>query len=121
MARSRTSAKKAGTAFERQIADYLNRWVDDRIDRQAKTGAKDIGDITPFRHMGGKIIIECKNTSRLALADWADQADIERGNADGMVGVICHKRHGNARPEDQWITMTLGEFVALITGSRDHY
>ena len=27
---------------------------------------------------------------------------------------------GKGRPEDQWITMTLGELVALLNGDRCH-
>lgn len=120
MARSRKSAKAAGTAFETLIAGYLNQHVDDRIERRAKTGAQDRGDIGGVRHMGGRVIIECKNTSKISLGTWATEAEIERGNDDALAGIIAHKRHGKGKPEDQWITMTLGDLVALLTGNRDH-
>lgn len=118
--RNRTSAKKAGTSFERLIADYLNTHVDDRIDRQIRLGAKDVGDIAGLRMWGKPVVIECKNVTVLNLPRWADEAEIERGNADALAGVVAHKRHGNAQPQDQWVTMTLGDFVALITGDRTH-
>jgi hypothetical protein len=118
--RSRASAKAAGSTFERTTADYLAKHVDDRIDRRVKTGAKDKGDIAGVRHMNQRLTIECKNTARINLAGWAAEAEAERGNDDGLAGIIVHKRHGNAKPEDQWVTMTLSELVALITGSRDH-
>lgn len=117
--RNRQSAKKAGTTFERQVADYLAQHVDDRIDRRAKTGSKDRGDITGLRHLGERIVIECKNTSRLALADWMKQAEIERGNDDALAGLIVHKRHGKANPADQWVTTTLRELTALLNGHRE--
>jgi hypothetical protein len=103
------------------VATYLAETLDDdRIERRSRNGVKDRGDITGVRHMGGRVVIECKNTTALDLSGWARQADIERGNDDAVVGVICHKRHGNALPENQWVTMTLAEFVALMTGNRDH-
>ncbi|AYN57846.1 RusA-like Holliday junction resolvase [Arthrobacter phage Eileen] len=121
MTRNRASAKKAGTAFERSVADYLATHVDDRIDRRVKNGTKDRGDIAGLRHMGHRVIIECKNTAKIALGGWATEAEVERGNDDALAGIIVHKRVGKGRPEDQWVTLTLGELVALLTGTRDHY
>jgi hypothetical protein len=34
--------------------------------------------------------------------------------------VIAHKRRGHGRADHQWVTMTLGDFVSLINGNRDH-
>lgn len=102
------------------IADYLNHHVDDRIDRRVKNGAKDRGDIAGVRHMGGRLVLECKNTSRINLAAWAGEAEIERGNDDALCGVVVHKRHGKGQAADQWVTMTVADFVALLTGNRDH-
>lgn len=120
MTRSRASAKKAGSSFERSTADYLAANVDDRIDRRVKNGAKDRGDIGGVRHMGVRVVLECKNTAKTSLGTWATEAEIERGNDDALAGVIVHKRHGKADPADQWVTMTLADFAALLTGNRDH-
>ncbi|MFC7344578.1 hypothetical protein [Saccharopolyspora griseoalba] len=69
--RSRRSAKSAGARFERAIADYLAEHYDDRVDRRPKTGAKDRGDIGGIRLSqalrGGRIVIECKDTTRTEL------------------------------------------------------
>ena len=116
MTRTRRSARQAGSRFEREIADYLAEHVDDRIDRRVKGGAKDRGDIAGLRHLGQKIVVECKNTSRINLGTWATEAEIQRGNDDAGVGVIVHKRHGKGQPCDQWVTLTLADFVALLTG-----
>lgn len=118
--RNRASAKKAGASFERLIADYLATHVDDRIDRQVRLGTKDVGDIAGLRLWGKPVAIECKNVNALNLPRWAREAEIERGNADALAGVIAHKRHGVAAPGRQWVTMTLDNFIALITGTRDH-
>lgn len=116
--RSRASAKKAGSTFERIIADYLAAHIDDRIDRRVKTGAKDRGDIAGVRCHGQRVVIEAKNTARVNLSPWAGEAAVERGNDDALAGVIAHKRHGNGDPGSQWISMELRELVALITGQR---
>lgn len=121
MARTRASAKKAGTAFERLVADYLATHVDDRIDRRVKTGAQDKGDIANVRDSyGRKIVIECKNTTRLALGTWIREAHQEAINDRAHVGLVVHKRHGNAAPEDQWVTMTLTDLVALLAEPGTH-
>ena len=119
MTRNRASAKKAGTTFERQVADYLAQHVDDRIDRRAKIGSKDRGDIAGVRIWGQRLVLECKNTTRLNLAGWMNQAEIERGNDDALAGLIIHKRHGNNQPGDQWVTTTLRELTALLNGYRE--
>jgi hypothetical protein len=121
MTRTRASAKAAGTRFERTVADYLATVLDDdRIDRRAKTGAKDRGDIAGLRHMGGRVVIEAKDTTRTDLAGWAGQAEVERGNDDALAGLVVAKRRGTADPARQWVHMELGELVALLTGNRDH-
>lgn len=119
MSRSRASAKAAGSRFERQVADYLKGTLDDdRIDRRVKTGAKDRGDIAGVRIHGQRIVIECKDTARIALGTWINEAEVERGNDDALAGVVAHKRHGKGEPADQLVTMTLRDFAALIGGSR---
>lgn len=118
MSRNRTSARKAGSRFEREIADALAEHVDDRIDRRVRTGAKDRGDIGGVRVHGQRVVIEAKNTSRINLAGWMAEAQDERGNDDALAGVVVHKRHGVGEPLDQWVTTTLRELIALLTGAR---
>lgn len=119
MTRSRASAKKAGTAFERLIADSLAKHVDDRIDRRVKTGSKDRGDVGGVRDAhGGRVVVECKDVARLSLAGWVDEADIERGNDDALAGLVIHKRRGTADPLDQYVTTTVRDLIALLTGAR---
>ncbi len=121
MARSRASAKAAGTRFERQVADYLAHGLDDdRIDRRPKTGSKDRGDIGGVRHLGARVVVECKNTSRLEVGPWLSEAEVERVNDAATVGLVVAKRHGKGAPADQLVLMTLGDLVALLNGNRDH-
>ena len=104
--------------MERTSADFLAEHVDDRIDRRVKTGAKDKGDIAGIRIHGQRVVAECKDTARLDLAGWAKEAEAERINDGALAAVIIHKRHGKGKPEDQWVTMTLADLCALLTGKR---
>jgi hypothetical protein len=118
MGRSRASAKQAGTTFERLVADYLAKHVDDRVDRRVKTGNKDRGDIAGLRHMGKRVVIECKNVSTMSLGTWVTEAEVERGNDDAVAGMVAHKRRGKGAAGDQYVSMTLADLVALLTGER---
>jgi hypothetical protein len=114
MTRTRSSAKAAGSRFERGIADFLATTIDDRIDRRVKTGAADKGDIGGLRFKGYRIVLECKNHARLNLAGWYAEATAEKQNDGAILGAVVHKRYGNAKPEDQWVTMTLGDLATLV-------
>lgn len=115
MARNRASAKKAGSSFERAQADWLaERLDDDRIDRRVKSGTKDCGDIGGVRFAGHRVVIECKSVSRDNLPAWVREAEVERGNDDALIGVVMHKKHGSAKPEEQYVTMTAETFAILL-------
>lgn len=116
MTRTRHSAKAAGTRFERQLADHLNARLPGRIDRQARTGAKDRGDIAGVTTADGRpIAIECKNVTRTQLANWIHEAHTEADNLGAAAGIIIHKRHGRAAPDCQWVTMTVADLIAILT------
>ena len=115
MERNLRSAKAAGSRFERLIADHLNdRLYGLHVDRQVKTGSHDSGDIAGVHLAGKRIAIECKNVTRMDLPRWTREAHTEAGNIGGVAGVVIHKRHGNAKPEDQWVTMTVTDLVTII-------
>lgn len=117
MSRNRASAKKAGASFERAQADWLaERLNDDRIDRRVKTGAKDRGDIAGVRVPGGRVVIECKNVTTMALPAWLREAEVERGNDDAVIGVVMVKRRGTTDPAEQYVVMTAESFAVLIEG-----
>lgn len=121
MSRTRASAKAAGSDFERKVADYLAQFVDDRVDRRVKTGAKDKGDIAGLRTLGPvpkRVVVEVKNVTRLSLGTWLTEAEVERQNDDALLSVVVHKRHGIGAMGDQYVTCTLRDFVALMTERR---
>lgn len=116
MSRSRASAKAAGTRFESEVVAALAEHVDDRIERRAKSGAKDRGDVSGLRHGGARIVVEVKNVSRLQLGTWVTEAEIERTNDDAAAGLVVHKRHGKGDALDSYVTCTLRDLIALLTG-----
>ncbi|MDN5687086.1 MAG: hypothetical protein L0G94_10505 [Brachybacterium sp.] len=120
MARSRASAKAAGTRHESSIVAYLaERLDDDRIERRSKSGAKDRGDVTGVKHLGQRIVIEAKDYGgRYLVGPWLTEAETERGNDDAGVGMVVAKRRGVTAPGEQVVFMTVGDLVALLTGER---
>lgn len=116
MARNRASAKKAGSNFERIIADHLRDNVSEFIDRRVKAGAKDLGDLANVRAHGQRVVVECKNTSRPSLAQWIGEAHTQARNDEAAVGLVIHKRHGVSAPGKQWATMTVDDLIFLLTG-----
>jgi len=119
MTRNRLSAKKAGTQFETSIVNYWSIYWDARVERRARNGAKDRGDISGLRHMGIRIIAECKNYGgRYDIGTWLSEADVERGNDDAGCGLVVAKRRGTTDPGDQVVIMTVRDLTALISGTR---
>lgn len=121
MSRSRTTARKAGAAFERAIADYLKEALqDDGVDRQVKTGSRDLGDIRGVTDAhGNPIAIECKDYGgRLHPTAWIREAHTEAANKNTNTGIIIAKRRGTTRPADQWVITTLEDLTRLI-GRKD--
>jgi hypothetical protein len=121
MVRNRASAKAGGARFERETADNLAKWVDDRIDRRVKTGSADKGDIAGLRVHNQKVVVECKDYGgQIKAAEWTGEAEDERLNDGALAGIVVAKRRGYTNPMKQWVLMEMGEFIALLNGNRKH-
>lgn len=120
MARNRKSAKQAGATFARMIADYFKSNGFEFADKKPLYGAKDRGDIGGVRTMSGKTVtIECKNYSNgYDVAGWLREAEEERLNDDGAVGVVVAKKRGVTAPGKQVVFMTMDDLLVLLTGER---
>ncbi len=119
MTRSRASAKAAGTRFETAIARALAEHLDDdRIERRARTGGRDRGDIGGVRVHGQRVVLELKDCARMDLPGWTREAHLEAGHDDALVGLVVHKRRGVGNPLDQWVTCTVRDLIALLSGRR---
>ncbi len=122
MARSRTSAKAAGTRMERVTSDYLRDALGiEFIDRKALSGSRDTGDIGGVRAHDQRVVIEVKDCSRMELSAWVKEAEIEAVNDGALCGLVVAKRRGVADPAQQYVFLTLGHLAALLTGDRSHW
>lgn len=111
-----TSKSKAkGSAWERAIVDYLRATGWPFAERRLAGNVKDRGDIAGV--VG--VVIEAKSTSRLTLAEWVEEADLERANDGAWLGVVWHKRIGKASAADGYVTMTGAQFTALLARALD--
>lgn len=119
MTRNRSSAKKAGTAFETSIANCLAAHVDQVIERRARNGAKDRGDLSGWRFAGRRITAELKDyAGQFKVGPWLNEAEVERLHDDGDVAVVIAKRRGLSDPLDQVAFMTVRDLISLTTGVR---
>lgn len=119
MTRNRQSAKAAGTRTESAVAHYLaEQLADDRIERRARNGRADRGDIGGIRVHGQRLVVEVKDCAKQALPAWVAEAHTEAGNDDALVGVVVAKRRGTTDPGRFWVHMTLDDLLALLTGER---
>lgn len=90
--------KKIGTSFETDCVNYLReRLGDDRIERRALHGTKDMGDIFGLHAHGYEGIVECKSYKSYGDAHvdkWREQTVDERGNADADFALLVVHRPG---------------------------
>lgn len=120
MTRNRRSAKKAGSEMESATALYLSKALDDsRIERRVKNGSKDRGDINGVMLDGQRVVIECKNTSRLNIPEHLKEAEIEAGNDDAVFYALVQKRHGVGLKTlesigEQYVIMTLRQYALML-------
>lgn len=111
---------RKGASFEEDVAGFLASELGDSIERRTKHGSKDRGDIAGLFFRGGRVVVECKNHRRMALSEWVEEAEVERGNDDADYGIVVHKRKGYGARKfgGNYVTMTLGTFVDMVNGSR---
>lgn len=113
--------KQKGTAFERQVAEYLAARLGAGIERRTTAGIHDRGDIAGVYFRGRPVVVECKNCTRMELPKWLQEAETERCNADAEFGVVVHKRKGTGEKSfgETYVTCTLETLAAMIAGSHD--
>jgi Holliday junction resolvase len=103
--------KRLGDDAERAVRDYLQlRGV--HAERVPAGNTADIADIW-IPHISWPAI-QVKNHSRLDLAGWVDDVEIQAANAKRASGVVVHKRRGKGNPANWYTTMSLKTFVDLM-------
>ena len=106
--------KSKGTAFETLIVDYLKQFYPN-CERRALQGALDKGDITG---VDNRFVFECKSHNTLNFSGWINEAETERINAEAEVGVVVAKRRGYGKAEDQYVVLTVKNFVKLLNTTK---
>lgn len=90
--------KAKGTAFETACVNYLrDRLQDERIDRRAMHGNRDLGDVYGIRAHGFEGICECKDYRKWGPADlakWQKQTIDERCNSDSDFALLVVHKQG---------------------------
>lgn len=99
-----------GTRWASAIVAYLREQGWPYAELRNLSGAKDRGDIAGV--IG--VCIEAKNRNGLALAEWLDEATLERDNAEAAVGVVWFHRVKRASPAHGYVLMDGATFVELL-------
>lgn len=106
-----SAGKRKGTAWETAIVTFLKAAGFLYADRVPLSGAKDRGDVT----IGpGSPVIEAKNQARHSFAEWCDEAEQERVNADADHAAVWAKRRGHTSPGKGYVVLTGEAYVALL-------
>ena len=114
---------RKGAGFEQDVVDYMSmRLGDDRIERRVMGGTNDRGDVSGVYLRGKPCVLECKNHRSMRLAEWLEEAEVERGNADAEFAFVVHKRKGCGAKSmgKTYVTCDLETLCAIIAGSRWH-
>lgn len=122
MARTRKSAKTAGASFERLLADHFNDNLPGDIDRLAKRGAADRGDIGPVRDSLQRLYaIEAKDYGGQfrAIPEALAEAEVERQNYGAHFGLVLLKRRGVRDPDRQYVVMEVSTLIGMLKGVED--
>ncbi len=112
-----------GNKFNQDVVDFMAaRLGDGRIERRVMGGTNDRGDVSGVYLHGKRVVIECKNKQRMALSEWLDEAEMERGNDDAEFAFVVHKRKGRGAKNmgETYVTCDLETLCAIIAGSRWH-
>ena len=66
---------RRGATFEQQWCDYASRRLGADIERRAKNGRNDRGDVAGLRIRGKRTVVECKCRKSMDLAGWIGEAE----------------------------------------------
>jgi hypothetical protein len=103
-------SKQRGTAWESRVVSFLQEHGWPHAERRALHGSQDKGDILGIPGW----VIECKNASRLELAEWVKELQAEIRNARTAHGALWLKRRGKTSAADAYVVLDGQTFVELL-------
>ena len=96
----------SGTRWESRLVKYLQDQGFPLAERRVRSGAKDKGDVAGIQG----ICIEAKNVRKMALADWIDEAEVERVNASADLTFVVFPRR-NHRVGKAYVLCSLDQWI----------
>jgi ABC-type cobalamin transport system ATPase subunit len=102
------SSKSKGSAFEKQVVDFLNG-IGLHADRMPAGSTLDRGDISLDNWT-----IEAKNHRAITLASFVDEALAEQINGATDWHVVIAKRVGKGSVDDSYAVMTVGQWGEIV-------
>jgi hypothetical protein len=102
--------KQKGTAAETAVVRWLSGRKWNKIERRSLSGANDRGDITGIP----KVVIEVKNHSRMELAQWVRELEVEISNDKAETGVVIHKKRGTTDVGEWYATLPVQRWFDLL-------
>ncbi len=113
-----SASKAKGTAFETLVLGAVQQYRP-QARRSPAAGNQDVGDI----YIPGeeRFVLECKNVKATDLSGWLAEAreEADRANGTASGAVVVHKRRGKGDAFDQYVTLTLGDFLDLVYRTYD--
>jgi len=107
-----SAPKRKGSAFEREVVTYLRGAGFPQASRTLAGATEDRGDISGV----GNIVLECKCASRIDLAGWLAEAQIEAENAGLPRFAVIAKRRGIADVAESYAIVPLWQLAELLRG-----
>jgi Holliday junction resolvase len=101
-----------GAEFERQVRDRFRYAGHRYAERSYGAGrSDDVGDLSGI--LGGRIVIQCKNTGKIDLSGALDDAEVQRLNARADYAAVVQKRRGK-NASRAYVIMDLDSFARLL-------
>ena len=103
-------SRDKGTRFESAVVEYLREhgWI--HAERRARRGNKDAGDVAGI----AGVCVEVKAEKRIALAEYLNETEAEKANANAAVAACWIKRPRKGSPGDAYVVMNGQQFVELL-------
>lgn len=110
-------SKDIGTRAETAVVRYLQANGFEHAERRALTGARDLGDVTGTPGIVWEVKARKALISDREIAEWMDETETERVNADAEIGVLVVRRAGvgEGNAGRWWAYLSAGTLARLAT------
>ena len=105
-----SAAKRKGSQAERDVVAWLKANGYKYADRRLAGATLDKGDISGVPG----VTIEIKNHTKMDLAGWTAELEVEMKNDNAWTGVVLHKRKGKGDVGQWYASMPAQVWLALL-------